>query len=326
MDFVTTDILSGLPVAADNFKYILVICDHFTKWVEAYALPDQEASTCMRAVYDGFFSRIGYPLQIHTDQGRNFESALFKEMCVLTGVSKSRTTRFHPRSDGLTERANRTLLQMLRVTCEGDLAGWLSKLSTVLSAYRATQHKATGITPNMAMLGRETMLSCTLIAAPPDNSTAVTVPFVERHIDNLRAAHALAREHLHAYAVTQKRYFDARVKPVLYHVGQKVWLYRPRPLVRQRHRKLFNQWVGPFTILSFLTPITALVRCNTTHKRQRVHVDRLSPCAVEVESATQAEPQSAPPILSSGDAAHSSPSVTSTRTGRAKRTPTRFTL
>ena len=123
MDFVTMDILSGLPVAADGFKCILVVCDHFTKWVKAYALPDQEASTCMRAAYDGFFSRFSYPLQIHKDQKRNFESALFKEMCTLTGVSKSRTTPFHPRSDGLTKRANRTLLQMLRVTCEGDPTG-----------------------------------------------------------------------------------------------------------------------------------------------------------------------------------------------------------
>jgi len=79
MDFVTMDILPGLPIAADSSKYIFVVCDHFTKWVEAYALPDQEASTCMRAAYDGFFSRFGYPLQLHTDQGRNFESALFKK-------------------------------------------------------------------------------------------------------------------------------------------------------------------------------------------------------------------------------------------------------
>ena len=156
------------------------------------------------------------------DQGRNFKSALFKELCTLTGVSKSRTTLFHPRSDGLTERANRTLLQMLRVVCEGDPMGWPSKLPTVLSAYHATRHKATGVMPNMAMLGWETMLPCSLIAAPPDDHSAVTVPFVEQHRDNLRAAHTLAREHLHTYARTQKRYFDARVKPVLYYVGQKV--------------------------------------------------------------------------------------------------------
>jgi len=104
----------------------------------------------------------------------------------------------------------------------------------------------------------------------------------------------------------------------------------PRPVVRQRHRKLFNQWVGPFTIVSFLMPITALVRCDTTHKRQRVHVDRLSTCAVEAETAQSTEPQSTSPILSSGDAANSSPTsslpVTRTRTGRAIRTPARYTL
>ena len=118
LDLVTMDVLSDLPTATDGSKYILVLVDHFTKWVEAYSLPDQEASTCMRAAYEGFFSRFGYPLQIHTDQGRNFERQLFKELCTIMGVLKTRTTPFHPRSDGITERANRTLRQMLRVVTQ----------------------------------------------------------------------------------------------------------------------------------------------------------------------------------------------------------------
>jgi len=87
-------------------------------WVEAYALPNQEASTCMTAVYNGFFSRFGLPRQLHSDQGRNIESALVRELCILTGIHKTRTTPFYPRSDGLTERANRTLLQMLRAVTD----------------------------------------------------------------------------------------------------------------------------------------------------------------------------------------------------------------
>jgi len=55
LDFVTMDILSGLPTASDSFKYILVVVDGFTKWLEAYSLPDQEASTCIIAIYNGFF-------------------------------------------------------------------------------------------------------------------------------------------------------------------------------------------------------------------------------------------------------------------------------
>jgi len=138
---MTMDILSGLPTATDGAKYILVLVDAFTKWVEAYPLPDQEAHTCMHAAYDGFFSRFGFPLQLHSDQGRNFESSLVKELCSLTGVYKTRTTPFHPRSDGLTERANRTLLHMLRCTSQDNPP-------SVLSAYRMTKHSSTGISPN----------------------------------------------------------------------------------------------------------------------------------------------------------------------------------
>jgi len=116
INLVTMDILSGLPTADDGSKYILVVVDAFTKWVEAYPLPDQEAATCITAVYNGMFSRFGLPRQLHSDQGRNFESQLVTELCNITGVYKTRTTAFHPRSDGLTERANQTILAMLRAS------------------------------------------------------------------------------------------------------------------------------------------------------------------------------------------------------------------
>ena len=115
LDVVAIDILSGLPTSSDGSKYILVITDYFTKWAEAYALPDNEASTCMTYLYNNFFAPFGLPRQLHSDQGKNFESKLFSELCKLTGIDKTRTTPFHPRSDGQTERMNRTLLQMSNV-------------------------------------------------------------------------------------------------------------------------------------------------------------------------------------------------------------------
>ena len=118
LDFVTMDIFSGLPTASDGSQYILVVVDGFTKWLEAYSLPDQGASTCITAVYNGFFSRFGLPRQLHSDEGRNFEASLVKELCNITRIYKTRTTPFHSRSDGLTERANRTILQMLQTTTQ----------------------------------------------------------------------------------------------------------------------------------------------------------------------------------------------------------------
>jgi len=109
LHIVTIEILSGLPTTADGMKYILLVTDYFTKWVSAFLLPDAKVSTCMRVLYDGFFSIFGLPCQLHSDQGKNFEGKLFKELCDLTGIWKTRTTPFHPQCDGQTEHINRTV-------------------------------------------------------------------------------------------------------------------------------------------------------------------------------------------------------------------------
>jgi len=170
MDLVTMDILSGLQTADDGSNYFLVVVDAFTKWVEAYPLPDQQAATCITAVYNGMFSRFGLPRQLHSDQGRNFKSQLVTELCNITGVYKTRTTAFHPRSDGLTERANRTILAMLRAAAYKDTKKWPSKLPSVLADYRMTVHSTTGVTPNRAMHGREVLLPASLILVPPEEN------------------------------------------------------------------------------------------------------------------------------------------------------------
>jgi len=105
-------------------------------------------------MYDRFFAQFGLPRQLHSDMGKNFESKLFHELCQITGINKSRTTPFHPQCDGQTERMNRTLLQMLRCTADDNSATWPQRLPTIMAAYRMTVHRVTGLTPNMAMLGR----------------------------------------------------------------------------------------------------------------------------------------------------------------------------
>ena len=99
MERIAMDILGPFPVTENGNKYILVICDYFTKWVEAIPIPNQEASTVAESGVNKFICVFGVPLQIHTDQGTNFESKLFQEICRL-GLKKTRTTPLHPQSDG----------------------------------------------------------------------------------------------------------------------------------------------------------------------------------------------------------------------------------
>jgi len=287
MDLVTMDILSGLPTADDSSKYILVVVDAFTKWVEAYPLPDQEAATCITAVYNGMFSRFGLPRQLHSDQGRNFESQLVTELCNISGIYKTRTTAFHPRSDGLTERANRTILAMLRAAAYKYTKKWPWKLSTVLAAYRMTVHSTTGVTPNRAMLGREVLLPASLIVAPPEESEPQS-SYVQDFQDSLRQAHQQVRQAMGSSAKAEKTYFDRRMKKYSFFVNQKVWRYWPKPLVRQKHRKVTRVWTGPWTIITLRSPIVVELKDIASGRKQIVHVDRIVRC-LNQETVTDTE-------------------------------------
>jgi len=287
MDIVAVDILSGLPETPDGYKYVLVISDYFTKFSRAFALKDAEASTCMRVMYDQFFALFGLPRKLHSDQGKNFEGKLFKELCQLAGVDKSHTTAFHPQCDGQVERLNRTLLQMLRTTIEDDPASWPQRLPTLMAAYRMSEHAVTGVTPNMAMLGREVRLPATLIARPPEEPVNITVPFVRDLRDVMRNAHQKVRAKTQAIARTQKRYYDERTTGNTFEEGQLVWLFWPRPPHRQRFKKLAKMWTGPWRILRFTSSVTVLLQHVDNGSKQRVHVDRLMACKTpDVAGAT----------------------------------------
>ncbi|XP_033759516.1 uncharacterized protein K02A2.6-like [Pecten maximus] len=95
-------------------EFILMIVDQFSKRVECIPLPSQTAETTAEAAVNQFFSRFGYPFQIFTDQGRNFESKLFKSICEVLRIHKSRTTAYHPSANGQVERYNRTLMDAVR--------------------------------------------------------------------------------------------------------------------------------------------------------------------------------------------------------------------
>ncbi|GFX96804.1 hypothetical protein TNCV_1648391 [Trichonephila clavipes] len=110
---IAFDILGPLPRTASGNKYLLVVMDYFTKWPEVYPIPDQEAPTVAEAVVQHWISRYGVPLQLHSDQGRNFVSAVLKGVCELLGIDKTKTTPLHPQSDGMVERFNRTILNNL---------------------------------------------------------------------------------------------------------------------------------------------------------------------------------------------------------------------
>ncbi|GFY18289.1 retrovirus-related Pol polyprotein from transposon 412 [Trichonephila clavipes] len=110
------------------------------------------------AVVQHWISRYGVPLQLHSDQGRNFVSAVLKGVCELLGIDKTKTTPLHPQSDGMVERFNRTILNNLSLMVSKNQQDWDQKVPLFLLAYRSAVHETTGYSPSQMFFGRDLRL------------------------------------------------------------------------------------------------------------------------------------------------------------------------
>ena len=107
-DRLGVDVLQ-LPRTKRGNRYAVVFVEYLTKWPEVYAVPDQTAPTIARLLVEEIVSRHGVPRQLLSDRGPSFLSKLMYEVCRLLGVEKINTSAYHPQTDGLVERYNRTL-------------------------------------------------------------------------------------------------------------------------------------------------------------------------------------------------------------------------
>ena len=111
-EMVAVDILKVPPSLTGN-QYILVVQDYFSRWPFAFAMRDQKAARIVQLLKDHVFALVGPPSKLHSDQGRNFESCILRDLCSAFGVKTSHTTPYHSMGDGLVERMNRSLLSLL---------------------------------------------------------------------------------------------------------------------------------------------------------------------------------------------------------------------
>lgn len=110
-------------------------------------------------LFEIFIVHYGFPGRLHSDQERNFQSSIIKELCRLAGVEKSRTTPYHPSGNEMVERFNQTLLNMLGTLKDSQKADWKSYVTPLVHSYNATKHESTGYSSYFLMFGRHPRLA-----------------------------------------------------------------------------------------------------------------------------------------------------------------------
>ena len=117
MERLAMDVAGPYPVTSAGNQYCLMVGCYFSKWLECFPIPDQKATTVARKLVFEIVARYGAFRELHSDQGTNFGSKVVLEVCRLFGIHKTRTTPYHPRSDGFIERSFRTLGRCLKAAC-----------------------------------------------------------------------------------------------------------------------------------------------------------------------------------------------------------------
>ena len=247
---VAMDLLDMSVTTSRGNRYVLVMVDCFTRWTEAFPLPDKTAQSVADAFFNQVVCRFGIPSVIHSDQGREFENRIMQELCLLGGAHKTRTTPYHPESDGMVERFNRTLLMMLAMFAGKNRDDWDDLLPAVMMAYRSSVQESTGFSPYRLMFGEE----CTLpmdIGLPRDQldtSESITSPYALWVRDALEEAYDQVRQHSGQAVQRQKRLCARRAVKRDFVVED--WVMRYYSPAKKC--KLDSPWIGPYLIVSFM--------------------------------------------------------------------------
>lgn len=272
-DRIALDILGPLPVTSNNNEYIMVVGDYFSKYTEAYALQNHTALTVADKLVTEFICRFGVPSVLHSDQGPEFESRLFKQMCSLLGIEKTRTVPYNPKSDGMIERHNRTIQQMLAMFVNENRNDWDDHLPFVMMAYRASCHDSTKCSPNLLMFGREIQFPIdVMFDDTPDRSNDICPSeYVEWLKQSAVLSFNVASQNLKVAASRQKKAYNKGLKPRRFTVGDSVWRWYPPTA----NVKLGLGWTGPYRVLAQITEVTYRIQHKETLKTLVVHVDHL---------------------------------------------------
>jgi hypothetical protein len=242
------------PPSRRGNKYILVLQDAFTKWPEAWPLKNQKATTCAKIIVNEYVTRFGAPENIHTDQGTNFESTVFKEMCQLLNISKTRTTAYHPQCNGQVENLNKTLKSMLTTMVEEEGRDWDDCLPSALMAFRSSIQVSTEETPFALMFGEEMSVPLDLVIGTTDQSEVPTTTYIANLRERLESSYQRARDKIKLAQRRQRTYYDQKHKNASFSVGDLVLLknHYIRPDVPP---KFHRRWMGPFRVLERISEV-----------------------------------------------------------------------
>ncbi|CAN2390404.1 K02A2.6-like, partial [Pristimantis euphronides] len=272
---IAVDLIGPLPTPSSSGKrYILTVVDYATRYPEAVALSSIRADVVAKALLE-IFTRVGFPREMLTDRGTQFMSDLMQSLCEQTEVRHLVSSPYHPQTNGLCERFNGTLKQMLKMLVESQGRDWERCLPYLLFAYREVPQASTGFSPFELLYGRRVRGLLTLVRESWEEEAATpgvsVVEYVSRFRDKMQTLTKLVHDNMVQAQADQKSWYDQHARERTYKEGQKVWVLVPVP-----QDKLQAKWEGPYSVHQQISCVNYLITIDPVRNRQKVfHVNMM---------------------------------------------------
>ena len=252
------DIVGPLPASRQK-RFILIMTDYFTKWVEAESYATIRAKDVQNFVWKFIICRHGLPYEIVTDNGSQFISLTFEEFCASWKIRLNKSTPRYPQSNGQAEATNKTILAGLKKRLEDKKGVWADELDGVLWSYRTTPRSATGQTPFALAYGMEAMAPAEVGYTSLRRSMMIEDPSLNdktmlNSLDELEETRNSALCRIQNYQLAAAKYYNKKVHNRHFDVGDLVLRKVFENTAEINAGKLGANWEGPYQISRIVRP------------------------------------------------------------------------
>ena len=272
-EVIATDCMGPLSATDLGNRYILIISDLFTKYIETAALYSIETTIITQVFLDKIVFRHGPPHRSLTNRGTNFTSKLMTQLCNDPNINKVFTSSYHPQWNGFVGRINGVITQIIAMYVASDHKDWDTYLPSATYAHNTSISETTGDTPFFPTYGRKPVKwpdDASLL--PLIRSNSVDYHW-ERLIRQIWTARQLATECAQQAQQRMKLYHNQHAKDHSFRIGHKVWIYNPA-VKPGLSKKLCCLWHGPFRLIEQITPVSfKLVNVQGKLQKGSIHVN-----------------------------------------------------